>query len=110
RRPSPRAGCPSCSSASAQNTSVGRRSTGGGRCTAATAASPRLSPRPCHHSDNLLDPIEVGASLMVWAEVSPSAVLGIEDQAPILDRQPIHADDQNCSDVLPMLFFVWAIS
>ena len=37
---------------------------------------------------------------MVWAEVSPSAVLGIEDQAPILDRQPIHADDQNCSDVL----------
>jgi hypothetical protein len=38
---------------------------------------------------------------MVWAEVSPAAVLGIEDQAPILDRQPIHADDQNCSDVLP---------
>jgi hypothetical protein len=38
---------------------------------------------------------------MVWAEVSPAAVLGIEDQAPILNRQPIHADDQNCSDVLP---------
>jgi hypothetical protein len=31
----------------------------------------------------------------------PAAVLGIEDQAPILDRQPIHADDQNCSDVFP---------
>jgi hypothetical protein len=35
----------------------------------------------------------------------PAAVLGIEDQAPILDGQPIHADDQNCSDVLPSLPF-----
>jgi hypothetical protein len=46
---------------------------------------------------------------MVWAEVSPSAVLGIEDQAPILDRQPIHADDQNCSDVLPLHYLFGAI-
>jgi hypothetical protein len=47
---------------------------------------------------------------MVWAEVSPAAVLGIEDQAPILDRQPIHADDQNCSDVLPIQYLFHPIS
>jgi hypothetical protein len=60
-----------------------------------------LVDEPAPETDNLLDPVEVGAGLMVWAEVSPAAVLGIEDQAPILDRQPIHADDQNRSDVFP---------
>jgi hypothetical protein len=38
------------------------------------------------------------------AEISPAAVLGfdVREQAPILDRQPIHPSDQNCADVLPM--------
>ena len=61
-----------------------------------------LVDEPAPETDNVLDPVEVGEGLMVWAEVSPAAVLGIDpDQAPILDRQPIHVDDQNCSDVLP---------
>jgi hypothetical protein len=38
---------------------------------------------------------------MVWAELSPAVVLGIDDdQTPILERQPVHR--QNGSDVLPI--------
>jgi hypothetical protein len=40
---------------------------------------------------------------MVWAELSPAAVLGIDDdQAPILERQPVH--HQNGSDALPIQY------
>jgi hypothetical protein len=58
------------------------------------------NPQPAPESDNLLDPVEVGSGLMVWAELSPAAVLGIDDdQAPVLERQPVHR--QNSSDELP---------
>jgi hypothetical protein len=58
-------------------------------------------PGPAPETENLLDPVEVGAGLMVWAELSPAAVLGIDhDQAPILDRQPVHR--QNGSNALPI--------
>jgi hypothetical protein len=55
-------------------------------------------------TDNLLDPVEVGGGLVVWAELSPAAVLGIDDQAPILDRQPLRLDGQNDSVALPIQY------
>jgi site-specific DNA recombinase len=60
------------------------------------AETPELAEADCEpapETDNLLDPVEVGGALKVWAELNPAAVLGIDDdQAPVLDRQPIHMD------------------